>query len=556
MKMSFSTLVLGALPAGMASTQTTTLNTVGWNPDTLQDIRNLLAGDSLPEWAQGAKDMLSSEAASRMSLPGRREGVGTGPWTVGGQGPDPPADGTSTSHDYHTVSGYYWPCYATCPSKFTHCAQGWDQDLHDGECDAASGIPWIKHDGFLRDENLEDLYTMINMMDTAEVLALAWWLLPEHDVTYAQTAVEVLGAWFWDESTGMEPRLEYGGAQPGIYNGTAGASIAFSYRLGTRLSDTMELLKTADADVWTAADAAGWADWSGRWVEWMTTSEFGRIELGAVGNHATFLYSHKLAMAKATGDDALVLDVVAGLRTREAGSLAWQIEPSGEMPIETARPTSKTYSIMNLNGLFLLGVAVENACRGLSCSSDWDWSWEVTSETSGEWDAYENTVAGCKWKETISNPSTVQDCKTSCLEHAECNAVVSRQTEKYGLYQCYLQKCLGTAYDHSATDPPTQPWDWKWTSHHYVAPPEVGTGSVRKALDFVLPYATGSKSWSEDFPYSLDGSNTSRDLALPLRIAAGKYDDYAYEADISLVDPLDWFSYTFDSLLFPPPGSL
>lgn len=558
MKMKVTTITLCVLLSGMAGAQSTTLNTVGWNPDTLQEVRDLLAGnDNLPEWAQKAKDKLATDAATRVSLPGLRTGVGAGPWSVGGQGPPPPADGSSTSNDYHTVSGYYWPCYATCPTEqYDTCAAGWDQSLHDGDCNHESGIPWIKHDGFLRDENLEDLYTMINMMDTAEVLTLAWWFLPEHDTTYAQKAIEVLKAWFWDEDTGMEPRLEYGGAIPGVYNGTAGALIAPSFRLGTRLSDCVELLKTASSDVWTADDEAGWADWSREWVDWLKTSEFGRHELGAVGNHATFLFSHKLAMARATNDDDLVLDVVAGLRTGQAGSLAEQMLPSGEMPIETARPTSATYSLMNLDGLFLLGEAAENACRELSCSPEWDWSWEVAGSSASYWEAYEDSIAGCRWKETISSPATVDACKAECLDRDDCNAVVVR--EKHGsIVARYLQGCSGTVYDHTAATPATESWDNDWTSYHFVEGPVVGSGSVRKALDFVLPYATGSKSWSDDFPEAIDGSGSWRDLALPLRIAADKYSDNTYESDIATVDPSHWFSdFTFNSLLFPPPGSL
>lgn len=555
MKVATIAIALAVL-AGMTSastTQSTTLNTVGWNPETLHGVRALLEGGSLPDWAQAAKDKLAAEATWRVALPANlRPGVGEGPWSVVDQGPVPPANGTS--RDYSTVSGYYWPCNATCPADefgSDACANGWDQ--HTGECNVTSGEPWIKHDGFLRSENYEDLNAMIVMMDTVEALTLAWWLLPEHEPSYAQTAVAVLQAWFWDESTGMEPRLEYGGAIPGVYEGTAGAMIAPSFRLGTRLGDCVELLKTAPGDVWTPDDDAGWSAWSSAWLDWMLQSEFGEIELGAVGNHATFLFSHKLAMARATGNDNVVLDVVANLHTGLPGSLVNQILPSGEMPIETARRTGKIYSLMNLNGLFLLGEAAENACRGLPCSPEWDWSWEVTGASSNRWEAYQDNIARCRWKSNTRFPSSVETCKASCLTAAECNTVVVR--EKYGnLIDCSFQLCSGTLYGHEYSQPGAN----VYTSYHYVEGPQVGSGSVRNALDFVLSYATGSKSWSEDFPQSIEGSDSSwKDLALPLRIAAGRYNNSSYELDISTVDPSDWFmNHEFSSLLFPPPGSL
>jgi len=525
------------------------LNTVGWNPDTLVKVRELLAGDA-PSWAESAMKKLSQQAQKFASLPANiRKGVSAGPWSVTFQGPNPQSPGTS--RDYTTVSGYYWPCHAACPTSVygeEKCTKGWKPTVNNNGCDQETGLPYTKHDGFLNYDNLQDLTTMIAMMDTVEKLTLAWWLLPEHETTFAQTAVRVLRSWFFNETIGMLPRMLYGAGIPGKYPGTAGALIAPSFRLGTRLSDCIELLKTGGADVWSTSDDTSWHDWSHSWVQWLETSEFGQNELGAVGNHATFLFSHKLAMARATGNSAMILDIVAKLRTEFAGSLTEQITPSGEMPIETRRVTGATYARMNLNGLFRLGEAVENACRGLSCSPAWDWSWEVDEAVSGKWEAYSDQISYCRYKGKGSTDS-VDACKQSCMdqESGRCNGVVTRH--KHGtLVGCYFKLCYGTMYKLKARAPALNVYN----SYHYVKGPVEGSGSLRKALDFLRPYALGEKSFAADFPETIDGAESWRDMALPLRIASIKFGNATYEAEIASVDPDAVFSkFSLDALLFP-----
>lgn len=524
------------------------LNTVGWNPGTLVSVRKLLAGDA-PAWAETAMKGLSKRAHEVASLPANiRPGVRAGPWSVVYQGPEPPSPGTS--RDYMTVSGYYWPCTTTCPTSVfgeERCTKGWHSTVNNNDCDQETGRPWSKHDGFLNSDNLDDLNAMIAMMGTVETLTLAWWFLPEHNVTLAQTAVKVLRSWFFDRTTGMLPRLIYGGGIPGVYEGTAGAIIAPSFRLGTRLSDCIELLKTGGDDVWSDSDDTSWRDWANSWVEWLETSEFGQNELGAIGNHATFLFSHKLAMARATGKSSMILDLVAKLRTDFAGSIAEQIAASGEMPTETNRVTGATYSRMNLNGLFRLGEVVENACRGLSCSPAWDWSWEADKAGSGKWEVYSNKISYCRYKGRGSTNS-IEACKQSCLDSGKCNGVVTRV--KHGkLVGCYFKGCKGIMYKLRPKSASVNVYD----SYHYVEGPAEGTGSLRKALDFLRQYALGWKSWATDFPKSIDAGDSWRDMALSLRIASKKFKNATYEADIASVDPGGWFSkYSLDALLFPP----
>mmetsp|Transcript_25736 Transcript_25736/g.60066 ORF Transcript_25736/g.60066 Transcript_25736/m.60066 type:complete len:604 (-) Transcript_25736:24-1835(-) len=527
-------------------------NTVGWDPEVLVRVRELLE-DSVPEWATAAAEQLQKSADSVVSLPaGLRSGVGAGPWSLTAQGPNPPPPGSP--RDYHTVGVYLWPCNVPCPVELfgeAKCTGGaWEagERVH-GTCDEESGLPWVAHDGFQNPGNSDDLNAMVVMMDTLEKLTLAWWFLPEHNQTFAEQAVAVLRTWFLNETTGMMPRLEYGAGVPGKYNGTAGALIAPTFRLNTRLTDCVELLKQASG-VWTEADTSSWKLWASAWLDWMETSEFGKIQLNAVGNHATYLFLHKLGMARATGAQSVILDIVAKLRTDFGGSLGEQIVPSGEMPHETARIKAATYSRMNLNGFFQLGKAAENACRGLSCSPAWDWKWEVAENSVAAWEGFENQISKCSHQGSGSTES-LEACKDSCTAAASCNTVVTRV--KYGnLMGCYWKRCSGTNYQHQYSEPTAN----VFTSYHLVEGPPVGSGSVRKALDFLLPYALGQKNFSADFQQSIDGGDSWQGLALPLRIAATELGNATYEEYIGQVDPDGDFSSSFESLLFPTVDAL
>lgn len=531
------------------------LKTVGWRPEDLLGVRELLRGESPPSWASVAKDALVSQARRVVSLPsGLRPGVPAGPWSPVQKSTVPPS---RDKRDYSTIGGYYWPCTATCEDtgySVEQC-QAWETGLRTfGPCDTATGLPWVARDGFLNSVGQEDLNALIVMADTVETLTLAWWFSVESEEStkFAKTAARAIRAWFIDEETRQNPRMEFASAIPGYLNGSAGGVIAPTFRLNSRLSDCIELLRTAGAEVWSEADTASWQQWATAWYTWLQTSEFGKIELGAVGNHATFLFIHKLALASTTGNASAILEQVKTLRTGLAGSLAEQILPSGEMPVETARTSSTTYTRMNLEGLFKLGVVAETVCQGLDCSPAWDWSWKATGESSQGWEKYANTISYCAYR-GLGSTESVEQCQASCLASPEaCNGVVTRHLSSGLLYACYFKECQGEVYDLREASPGSSIYD----SYMYVTSHPAGSGSVKRALDFALPYALHDKSWVEDFPHSMDADDSWKTLALPLRIAAVAFKSSHYEESIASVDPDGSFQRSAGALLFPPTDAL
>mmetsp|Transcript_8492 Transcript_8492/g.25646 ORF Transcript_8492/g.25646 Transcript_8492/m.25646 type:complete len:570 (-) Transcript_8492:76-1785(-) len=551
-------LVCAELCAGTSDTfAVEDVRTVGYTPELLIKIRETLEEESPPDWAVKAKDALVRAAERVVDLPaGLRTGVPAGPWSVTQDSSMPPSN---DNRDFYMATGYIWPCNMGCAEAgFTpdECTQ-WDTGLRTfGTCDTATGLPWVARDGFMNKKGNEDVYAMIVMMDTAETLTLAWWFAPDHNKTYAHVAAEVLRTWFLDEATAMYPTMLYSGTVPGHINGTAGGIIAPSFRLNSRVVDCIELLKLAGEDVWSTEDDAKWRAWAGQWLKWLQTSEFGKIELKSVGNHATYFMLHKIALAHAVNKVDDIKTDVGRLHSGLGGSMDQQIMPSGEMPIETSRVTGATYARMGLEAVFKLGVTAENACRGLQCSPGWDWSYS-TPEQDAEWLVFSDKISMCRWK-GAGDTSSLGACKASCLAHSECNGVVIRYVSG-SLWDCMFKKCSPNDYELRDLTENEDRSHWVWENHMYKAPPLVGSGNLKEGLHYLLDYALAEDpdmEWLADHPDTLttDAALSWSDLATTLRIGAAKYGEQSFEDSIQIVDPDGRFfsTHSADALIYPP----
>eukprot|EP00931_Biecheleriopsis_adriatica_P085127 TRINITY_DN5935_c0_g1_i1.p1 TRINITY_DN5935_c0_g1~~TRINITY_DN5935_c0_g1_i1.p1 ORF type:complete len:679 (-),score=114.36 TRINITY_DN5935_c0_g1_i1:102-2138(-) len=526
-----------------------TPNVMSWDGATLLALQKQLAESTAPDWALAAQQQLLKDAEAVKDLPaGLRKGVGAGPWSPTQKKVMPPS---KDKRDYRTISGYFWPCNIKCEDteyyKQGKCS-AWDSGkvvYSDAICNESTGEPYVGHDGFLNYDNLEDLNIMIVAMDSLETLTLASWFSFDTSVSaaYAQSAMKIFRAYLLENSTRLNPRFLFGGAIPGKYpNGTAGALIAPTFRMNSRFIDCATLLKLTSPKVWTEEDETSWNAWLQAWLKWLRESEFGQIEANAVGNHATFAYVHKLALFYALREDASALELIKELRTGLPGALTEQIVPSGEMPIETARVTGLTYSLMNMEGLFLLGTVIENLCRVLPCDPVWDWNWEAPVPDETRWEKFEGVISHCKYFGSGSIGS-VEACKASCLDKDGCNGVVTNEASGK-ISGCYFKKCAGSTYFHKAAAD-------RFKSYHLVTPPRVGSGSIRKALEYLLPYARGEKLWTDD--HQGTGKETWTALAPSLYRAATIYAIPSYAAEAIQID--NAFSGRRQNLLYPRVGS-
>jgi hypothetical protein len=208
-------------------------------------------------------------------------------------------------HDYLSLAPYSWPD----PSK-------------------PDGLPWINRDGKVNPESREgtDHNALGHMCSEVETLALAY-RLTKHE-PYAAKAVEVAKVWFLDPATKMNPNLEYGQGVPVRSTGR-----------GTGIIDTVGLIKVVQSigglegsPAWTPEIQKGMKAWFRAYLDWLLKSKNGLSE-------ATFV-----------GDLERVRTSVELGRER----IATQIELDGRQPLELKRTKSYSYSLYNLEALFIL----------------------------------------------------------------------------------------------------------------------------------------------------------------------------------------------------------
>jgi len=103
-----------------------------------------------------------------------------------------------------------------------------------------------------------------------------------NDARCAQRAAQILGVWFLDPKTRMNPHLEFGQAVRGRQTGR-----------GAGIIDTVALIQAAQGIVLMEAAGkleaglrAGLRGWYGDYLRWMTTSRNGLGEKKASNNHA------------------------------------------------------------------------------------------------------------------------------------------------------------------------------------------------------------------------------------------------------------------------------
>jgi hypothetical protein len=227
-------------------------------------------------------------------------------------------------HDYMSQASYFWPD----PSK-------------------PSGRPYIRKDGDRNPENnsIADHINIAHVASDSETLALAWYFTG--DERYAARSALLLRTWFLDAATRMNPNLNFGQAIPGV-NAGRGVGIVETRWL-TSAVDAVGLL--AGSKNWLDADRKAMEQWFAEFLKWLRESKNGRDGARAENNLGTF-YDLQLAdFALFVHEDGFAKKVLTESRARR---IAAQIEPDGRQLLETDRTRGISYSVMNLNGLFLL----------------------------------------------------------------------------------------------------------------------------------------------------------------------------------------------------------
>ena len=223
-------------------------------------------------------------------------------------------------HDYVSMGRYWWP----------------DPSSPDGR-------PYIRRDGHSNPELKKlDRDRMGGMMRAVSELSLCYFFT--EDEKYAEKAVSLLRVWFMDESTRMNPNMEYAQYVPG-HNGDRGRAegLLDTYGMVEMLGSLAYL---SGSEAYTAEVDASLRRWFGEYLRWMLISRNGMREQNAENNHSVAYDVQIVAFSIFTGDMRRAEKTVAEFAPRR---IFLQVAPDGSQPRELARATGFGYSIYNIN---------------------------------------------------------------------------------------------------------------------------------------------------------------------------------------------------------------
>jgi hypothetical protein len=284
--------------------------------------------------ADKPRDLLyiSEADAGRMrdALPGARTAIlernaaralTAGPWSVTFERPKG-LNVHAGPHDYVSEGPYWWP------------------DPKDPKA------PYIRKDGQRNPERFNGNRTALGDMCTA-VLSLGMGAFFLKKPECAQRANRVLGVWFVDPATRMNPNLDHGQMVRGHNEGR-----------GTGIIDTVSFIHAAQgvalveaAGGLDASTGAGVRQWFGDYLKWMMESKPGLDEKKSGNNHATWWTAQAATYAALTGNASALRMAWEHYRTYLVPT---EIKPDGSCPREEERTNSLGYSSMNLDAFTTL----------------------------------------------------------------------------------------------------------------------------------------------------------------------------------------------------------
>jgi Alginate lyase len=225
-------------------------------------------------------------------------------------------------HDYVSISPYWWPNPNT-----------------------PNGLPYVRRDGEInpgRDQT-SDRKRLDNIVQAVKTLSLGYFFTGQEK--YAAQATKLLGVWFLESATKMNPNLRYAQAIPGRNNGR-GAGIIETHNL-PELIDAVGMLNASKN--WDQRSQRALKDWFNAYLTWLLESPEGRAEAKAQNNHSTWYDVQVAWYTLFTGKNELAKKVLNEFPTKR---IAKQIEPDGRQPRELERTQAWNYSLFNLEALF------------------------------------------------------------------------------------------------------------------------------------------------------------------------------------------------------------
>ncbi len=242
-------------------------------------------------------------------------------------------------HDYHSNGDYWWPNPET-----------------------SDGLPYIRRDGE-RNPDLFFAHRRILARLREHTVSLAAGHLIRGDRRYAVHAGRLLKGFFFDESTRMNPHLLYAQAVPGRCTGRGIGIIDTLQMIGIPVA--VSALESAPG--FPSEVICGLKNWFSRYLEWMSTHQYGRDEMEHPNNHSVCWHVQASVFARFVGNEEMI--EFCRRRYREK-LLPGQLAADGSFPAELARTKPYSYSIFVIDNLATL-------CHVLSGPDDNLWEFTL-----------------------------------------------------------------------------------------------------------------------------------------------------------------------------------
>lgn len=230
-----------------------------------------------------------------------------------------------SKHDYMSIGPYWWPNPNT-----------------------ENGLPYVRKDGEINPEtrnNFTDFVEKKNFISAIKTLKNAFYY--SDDAKYARKNLAFINTWFLEETTKMNPNVNFGQYVPGQSEGRCFGIIEFD-----DLIEVVKFLELAkDKELLSKQTEQGMFNWFLEYSNWLRNSKLGIEESTRKNNHATHYDVQLLSILVYLNK---IEEVKNYLSTTTKARIFSQIEPDGSQPLELARTKSFSYSVMNLHGFLEL----------------------------------------------------------------------------------------------------------------------------------------------------------------------------------------------------------
>ena len=226
---------------------------------------------------------------------------------------------SGNKHDYLSIAPYWWPNPNT-----------------------ADGFPWILKDGEINPmtrSNNTDQVRLKDMMDGLNILSMAYYF--SGDIKYAEKAKSVLKIWFVDDSTKVNPNVNFGQGVPRVVEGRRAGII--EWKGSSNIITAVQLLTFNK--LLSASEKKTLNTWISDYYNWLKTSPYGIENDNGLQNHSTCYDYQMVGIALYLG---LNDEAKSRLEAAKIKRIATQIKPDGTQPAELGRTRSLHYVPMNL----------------------------------------------------------------------------------------------------------------------------------------------------------------------------------------------------------------